>query len=77
MEDLENKEKKDIKNDRANMKNRKQKLVLEKMPPTYGTFHQNVKRAHLKSLIFNKADKAFTEIKNLNILDGSLMELVI
>ena len=31
--------KKDIKNESANMKNRKQKSVYEKMPPTYGAFY--------------------------------------
>ena len=35
------------------------------MPPTYGTFHLHVKRAHLQSLIFNQADNATIEIITL------------
>ena len=44
---------------------RKQKKSSEKMPATYGAFHQHIKRAHLQSLIFNQADKAVIEMKNL------------
>ena len=47
--------KKDIENESTNMKNRKQKKpVFEKMPLTYGPFHQ-----HIKSV-----DKAVIEMKN-------------
>ena len=35
------------------------------MPPTYGAFHQHVKRAHLQSLIFDQTDKAVIEMKHL------------
>ena len=54
---------KGIKNESANVKNRTQKSVFEKLPPTYEAFHQHVNRAHLQSLIFNKADKAVIEMK--------------
>ena len=54
--------KKDIKNESVNVKNRKQ--TFEKMPPTYGAFYQHVKRAHLQSLIFYKAEKAVIEMKH-------------
>ena len=56
--------KKDIKNESANVKNRKQKSVFEKMSPTCGAFHQNIKSAYLQSLIFHEADKAVIEMKN-------------
>ena len=47
------------------MKNRKQKKSLfEKMSPTYGGFQQHVKRAHLLTLIFNKENRAVTEMEN-------------
>ena len=39
----------------GNVKNTNQKLVFEEMPPTYGAFHQHVKRAHLQSLIFDQS----------------------
>ena len=61
---LKDLKKKGVKNESANMKNRTQKSVFEKMPPTQGAFHQHVKRAHLQSLIFNEGDKAVIEIKN-------------
>ena len=64
---LEDLKKKDIKNESANVKNRKQKSLFEKMAPTYGVFHQHVKRALLQSLIFNQADNAIIEMKNLEL----------
>ena len=42
--------KKDIKNESANVENRKPRSVFKKMPPTYGAFHQHVKHAHLHSI---------------------------
>ena len=44
---LEDLKKKDIKTESANVK---AESVFEKMTPTYGAFHQHVKRAHLHSL---------------------------
>ena len=41
---------KDIKTKSVNVKSRKQKSVFEKIPPTYGAFHQHIKCAHLHSL---------------------------
>ena len=60
---LKDLKKKGVKNESANVKNRTQKSVFEKLPPTYEAFHQHVNRAHLQSLIFNKADKAVIEMK--------------
>ena len=54
----------------GNVKNRNQKLVFEEMPPTYGAFHQHVKRAHLQSLIFDQTDKAVIEMTNLEHFGG-------
>ena len=48
--------KKDIENENTNVKNRKQKSIFEKIPPTYGVYHQHFKYAHLQSLIFNQTD---------------------
>ena len=54
--------KKDLENESANVKNKKQKKSeLDKMPLTYGAFQQKVNCAHLQSLIFNEADKAVIE----------------
>ena len=57
-------EEKRYQNESANVRNRMQKSIFERMPPTYGAFHQQVKPAHLQSLIFNKVDKAVIEMKN-------------
>ena len=54
----------------GNVKNTNQKLVFEEMPPTYGAFHQYVKRAHLQSLIFDQTDKAVIEMTNLEHFGG-------
>ena len=61
---LKDLKKQDTKNESANVKNRKEKSVFEKMPLTYRAFDQNVKCAHLQSLIFHEADKTVIEIRN-------------
>ena len=50
--------KKDIKNESANVKNRKHKSLFEKTYPTFEAFH-------LQSIIFDEADKAGNDMKNL------------
>ena len=69
--------KKDIKN--GKQKNRKQKKsAFEKIPPSYEAFQQHVKPAHLQSLIiFNQADKAVIEKKNVIILNRNLMKRIV
>ena len=62
---LKNLKKKDIENESANVKNRKQKKsVFEKIPANYGAFRQHVRHAHLQSLIFNETNGAVIEMKN-------------
>ena len=49
--------KKDLENESANVKNRKQKKSdLDKMSLSYGAFQEKVNCVHLQSLTFNEAD---------------------
>ena len=45
---LKDLKKKDIKIESANVRNRKQKSVFAKMPPTYGAFH-NMSTVHINN----------------------------